>query len=94
MVVAFLSDAFAHDELLVKRLASCAILGMAAPVSVGISLLSRRTSCQFVDSNTGGQSEKVEVVKTASSSWGQGIFKCTVGKVSVCKKKVSDRPTG
>ncbi len=60
MVGNFLSAVFTRDELLVGRLASCTILGMAAPVSRSESVMSRRTSYRFVDSNTGGEREVVK----------------------------------
>ncbi len=40
MVGNFLSAAFTHDELLAGRLASCTILGTAAPVSRSESVMS------------------------------------------------------
>ncbi len=94
MVVIFLFDAFARDELLAGRL-----------VSFGGALTTRSSFCKeeslvssigrilywLFDSNTGGG--QVEVVKARPETWGRGIFKCMIDKVSVCDIKVSDRPT-
>ncbi len=92
MVVIFSFDAFACDELLAGRLVSFGrALTTHSSISTEKSLVSliRSILYQFVDSNTGGRSV-VEVVRTCPSSWGGGIFKCVIGKMSVCNIKVSD----
>ncbi len=94
MVVVFLFDAFAHDELLAGRLVSFGgALTTCSSVSREKSLVSsiRRILYQLVDSNTGGG--RVEVVKARPETWGRGIFECAVGKMSIHDIKVSDRPT-
>ncbi len=93
MVGDFSSETFTYDEVLVRQLAGCAVLGLVAPSSRSESVMSRRMLYRFINSNTGGRSE-MEVVKACPSSWGRGIFECTICKMSVCKKGAPDWPTG
>ncbi len=86
MVGDFSSDAFTHDKLLTERLASCAILGMAAPVVVGILLLSMRTLYRFIDSNTGVL--VMLVTLRAGETEVMGIFKCVVNKTGVTRERL------
>ncbi len=94
MVVVFLFDAFTRDELLAGHLVSFGgALTTQLSCSTERSLVSSigRILYRLFDSNTGGG--QVEVVKACPKTWGRGIFKCAVDKVSVCDIKVSDRPT-
>ncbi len=102
MVGDLLFNAFARSELLAGRLAGCAVLGSAAPLSREESVMSQRMLYQFVDSNTGGHSEMevgnwrlgcILVEVTRPSSWGRGISECALYKMSVGKNEVSDQPT-
>ncbi len=94
MVVAFLFDAFARDELLAGRLVSFGgALTTRSFVSTETSLVPSigRILYRLFGSNTGGG--RVEVVKARPETWGGGIFECAVNKMSVCDIKVSDRLT-
>ncbi len=96
MVVVFSFNAFARNELLAGCLVSFGgALTTQSSVSTERSLVSsiRRILYRLVDSNTGGQSVG-EVIKAHPETWGGGIFKCAVCKMSACDIKVSDRPTG
>ncbi len=92
MVVVFAFDAFARDELLSRRLVSFGnALTSRSSFSTERLLVSStgRILYRFVDSNTDGR--VVEVVKACPSSWGRGIFKCAIDKLSVkiCREDAS-----
>ncbi len=94
MVVVFLFDAFARDELLARRLVSFGgALTTWSSVSTENLLVPSigRILYWLFDSNTGGG--RVEVVKAHPKTWGGGIFECALGKVSIRDIKVSDRLT-
>ncbi len=94
MVVAFSFDAFTRGELLAGRLVSFGgALTTRSLVSIEGSLVSSigRILYQLFNSNTGG--DWVEVVKARPETWGGGIFKCAIDKVSEWDIEVSDRLT-